>query len=198
MPEHISSTPTTSDRTAPAGERGAPPPPPRPPHHHLGLVGLVAAGGVAGTAARYGTSLWLGTAGSGLPTATLTVNLVGCFLLGLLLEALGRRGPETPRMRGVRLGLGTGVMGGFTTFSSLAEELAQLVHTHAVGVAALYAVLSVVGGLVATVGGITLAAGHHRLSSDDLPEDPDEEEEPAVRDRDTLEADTEGGGGERR
>ncbi len=194
MPEHISPTPTTSHRTAGAGERGAPPPPPLPPHHHLGLVGLVAAGGVAGTAARYGTSLWLGNAASGLPTATLTVNLVGCFLLGLLLEALGRRGPETPRMQQVRLGLGTGVMGGFTTFSSLAEELAQLVHTHADGVAALYAVLSVVGGLVATMGGITLAAGHHRLTSDDLPEDPDEEEQPPAADRDTRGAGTEGGG----
>lgn len=192
MPAHRSPTPTTPDRAARAAERGAPSP--RPPHHHLGLVGLVAAGGVVGTTARYATTLWLGTAGSGLPTATLTVNLVGCFLLGLLLEALGRRGAESPRMQAARLALGTGVLGGFTTFSSLAEELAQLVHEHADGVAVLYAVVSVVGGLVATVLGITLAAGHHRLTTADLPEDPDEEEEPAVPDRDHLEADTEGGG----
>lgn len=193
MPAHRSPTPTTTpDHTAPAAERGAPPP--TPPHRHLGLLGLVAAGGVVGTAARYGSTLWLGTAASGLPTATLAVNLVGCFLLGLLLEALGRRGPESPRMQAARLALGTGVLGGFTTFGSLAEELAQLVHAHADGVAAVYAVVSVVGGLVATVLGITLAAGHHRLTSGDLPEDPDEEEEPAVPDRDNREADTEGGG----
>lgn len=159
-------------------------------NHHLGLVGLVAAGGVVGTSASYATTLWLGTAGSGLPTATLAVNLVGCFLLGLLLEALGRRGPETTRMQRARLTLGTGVVGGFTTFSSLAEELALLVHEHAGGIAVLYAAVSVIGGLVATVLGITLAAGHHRLTSSDLPEDPDAEEVPAVPDRDTLEADT--------
>lgn len=192
MPEHRSPTPTTSGRATPAGGRGAPPP--RPPHHHLGLVGLVAAGGVVGTAARYGAALWLGTTASGLPTATLIVNLVGCFLLGLLLEALGRRGPETSRMQAARLALGTGVLGGFTTFSSLAEDLAQLVHTHAAGVAALYAVASVVGGLAATVGGITLAAGHHRLSTTDLPEDPDAEEEPAGPAHDPRKVDTDSGG----
>ena len=192
MPEHRSPTPTTPDRAGMAGARGAPPP--RAPHHHLGLVGLVAAGGVLGTLARYGTAEWLGTTASGLPTAILTVNLVGCFLLGLLLEALGRRGPETSRMQAARLTLGTGVLGGFTTFSSLAEDLAQLVHTHADGVAALDAVATVVGGLIATVGGIALAAGHRRLTSTDLPEDPDAEEEPAEPDRDPQTVDTDRGG----
>lgn len=176
--------------------------PPRPPHHHLELVGLVAAGGVVGTLARYETTLWLGTAPSGLPTATVTVNLVGCFLLGLLLEALGRRGPESSRMQAARLTLGTGMLGGFTTFSSLAEELAQLVHTHAVGVAALYAVVSVVGGLIATVMGITFAAAHHRRSTTDLPDDPDDpddpKKDPTAGDRVNLEAKNTESGGEGR
>lgn len=187
MPAHRCATPTPPDRAARAVERGAPPP--KPPHHHLGLVLLVAAGGVAGTTARYATTLWLDIAGSGLPSDTLTVNLVGCFLLGLLLEALGRRGPESPRMQRARLALGTGLVGGFTTFSSLAEELALLVHEHAGGVAVVYAAVSVVGGIVSTVLGITLAAGHHRLTRTDLLEDPDAEEEPAVSDRDNLETD---------
>lgn len=166
MPENRPTTPGVSTPAAPVSP---------PAHHRLELVVLVAAGGVVGTFARYATTLWLGTASSGLPTATLVVNLVGCFVLGLLLEALGRRGPETPRQQALRLGLGTGVVGGFTTFSSLAEELALLVHTHAAAVAGLYAAVSVVGGLVASVLGIVVAAGHHRLTREGLPADPDAE-----------------------
>lgn len=192
MPAHR--PPATPDRTTSAAEQVAPP---RPPHHHLGMVVLVAVGGVAGTIGRDVTTRWLTTTDDGLPVATLTVNLAGCFLLGLLLEALGRRGPETPRMRGMRLALGTGVLGGFTTFSSLAEELALLVHDHGDVVAVVYAAVSVIGGLVAAVLGIALAAGHHRLTSADLPEDPDAEEEPAVPDRDDRAADTETRGEQR-
>lgn len=120
--------------------------------------------GFVGAAARYGTSLWLGTADSGLPAATLMVNLLGCLLLGVLLEALGRRGPETPRVRAVRLAVGTGVIGGFTTVSSLVEEVAALVGDGAVGVAVLYSGVSVVGGLLAAVAGIALATWLPRRS----------------------------------
>lgn len=165
---------------APRSHLAAPPGRSRPVHHRLDLVALVAVGGFVGTAARYATTLWLGTARSGLPTATLAVNLLGCFLLGLLLEALGRRGPENPRMQGVRLALGTGVLGGFTTFSSLAEELALLVHHDRAAVAAGYAALSVLGGVAAAVLGVALAAGHHRLSTARLPDDPDAQDLDAV------------------
>ena len=100
------------------------------PHRDPRLVLLVAAGGMVGTAARYLVSAALPTAPGTFPTATLLVNAVGAFCLGLLAEALVRRaGTGGAEVRGdllVRLALGTGALGGFTTFSSLAVELDRL------------------------------------------------------------------------
>jgi fluoride exporter len=57
--------------------------------------------------------------GSELPLATLLINLAGAFLLGVLLERLGRARGEPQRRRLVRLLAGTGFLGGFTTYSAL-------------------------------------------------------------------------------
>lgn len=126
--------------------------------HHTDpvLVASVAAGGALGSLARYALSHAV-HARAGWPLATLTENLVGAFLLGLLLHWLLRRGHETPRRRWLRLTLGTGVLGGFTTYSAFALELHGLLATGRVGVAAGYALASVVGGTVACVAGVALA-----------------------------------------
>lgn len=132
----------------------------RPLHapHHTDpvLVASVAAGGALGSLARYGLSHALHPR-AGWPLATLAENLVGAFLLGLLLQWLLRRGHETPRRRWLRLTLGTGVLGGFTTYSAFALELHGLLAGGRVGVAAGYAVASVVGGTLACVAGVALA-----------------------------------------
>jgi CrcB protein len=130
----------------------------QPAHHRLSLVALVALGGLIGTTGRYAVSGWLGTSVSGWPTATFTVNIVGSLALGALLEALARRGAETSRAQAVRLLVGTGVIGSFTTFSSLAEETDLLVRGSSTGLAVGYAVSSLAVGLVATVLGIAAAA----------------------------------------
>ena len=130
----------------------------RPPHHDLRLVALVAAGGAVGTSARWALVETVGSTAGGWPTATFVANLLGSFLLGVLLEGLLRRGPETPRRQRLRLGLGTGVLGGFTTFSSLALELERLLAGGQVGTGVLYGVASLVLGLVACLLGIALAA----------------------------------------
>lgn len=142
-------------------------------HHHLDprLVTLVAVGGMAGTGARYLVSAALPSTG-GWPTATLVENLAGSFLLGLLLEGLLRRGTESPRGRLVRLALGTGVLGGFTTFSSLAIELERLLADGALMTATTYAVVSLVGGLAACLLGVALAARHHTSRDDGGPDGP--------------------------
>ena len=130
----------------------------RRPHLDLRLVLLVTAGGRVGTAGR----AWLVKAVptlDGWPTATLVANLAGSFLLGLLLEALIARGPETNRLRGLRLGLGTGVLGGFTTYSSFAVEMERLVIAARPGLAAAYAAVSLAGGLAACVAGIWVGGG---------------------------------------
>jgi CrcB protein len=127
--------------------------------HHLNplLVLVVGAGGVVGTAGRYGLARWIPTEG-GLPVATLTANLVGAFLLGVLLELLVRAGRETPGRRVLRLGIGTGVMGGFTTFSSLALEVEKLFDAGRTWLALTYGLGSVVVGFVVCLGGVVLSS----------------------------------------
>ncbi|WP_307793763.1 fluoride efflux transporter FluC [Actinotalea soli] len=128
------------------------------PHLDPRLVALVAVGGMVGTTARFLLSTSLPHTEGAWPTATFLENLVGAFLLGLLLETLVRRGAESPRGRSVRLGLGTGALGGFTTYSSLALELERLLTDGAFVIAAAYATATVVLGLAACFAGVTLAA----------------------------------------
>ncbi|MDO8121080.1 CrcB family protein [Isoptericola sp. b490] len=127
------------------------------PHLHPGLVLAVAAGGAVGSVARGLLGSAVGAV-DGWPLGTMTANLVGSFLLGLLLEALLRRGPETPRARLVRLALGTGTMGGFTTFSSLALEIERLLADGSTGVAVGYAAATVVLGLASCAAGVVVGA----------------------------------------
>ncbi|GEL99258.1 FluC/FEX family fluoride channel [Cellulomonas terrae] len=145
----------------------------RPPHLDPRLVAVVAVGGAVGTAVRWVLTQTIGTSPSGWPTATFVENLLGSLLLGALLEALLRRGEESRRGRLVRLAAGTGVLGGFTTFSSLAIEIERLLAAGQVTMGLLYGVLSVVLGLVACVAGIVLASRHHRWRHQRLP-GPDE------------------------
>lgn len=135
------------------------------------LLALVALGGAVGTALRYGLGLLL-PPDDGVPWATLLENVVGAFLLGMLLEALVRAGREDARRRFLRLGLGTGLLGGFTTFSALALETRNLLAAGDLLLGVGYPVGSVVLGVVAATAGVTLAAsvrGHVGL----LPPDPD-------------------------
>ena len=117
---------------------------------------MVALGGAIGTAAREAISLAIPPIG-GVPVAILGINVVGAFLLGLLLESLLRRGPDAGRRRDLRLFLGTGVLGGFTTYSALAADSSVLLIEESALVGVLYAVGSVVLGALASWGGIVLA-----------------------------------------
>nr|WP_281497204.1 CrcB family protein [Ornithinimicrobium sp. F0845] len=121
------------------------------------LILAVALGGALGTSGRYAVSLLLG-AGHHAPWATLAVNVTGAFLLGLLLERLASAGPETPRRRLARLALGTGLLGGFTTYSALALELHQLLETAEIAAAVLYGLGTVCAGLLACAAGVALGA----------------------------------------
>jgi CrcB protein len=134
----------------------------RPPHLDPRLVAVVALGGAVGTTGRWAVAQWLGASPGGWPTATFVVNVLGSFLLGVLLEALLRRGQESRRGRLVRLGAGTGVLGGFTTFSSLAIEMERLIAAGQVTKSAAYGVLSVVLGLLACLAGVALASRRAR------------------------------------
>lgn len=133
----------------------------RPPHRRLLLVLAVGVGGAFGTGARHGLSLLLPPVEE-WPVATLTANLLGAFLLGMLLEALLLRGAETPRRLLLRLGAGTGALGGFTTFSSLALEAQRMLAAGASGQAFGYVGISLAGGVLACFAGTVLAARGRR------------------------------------
>jgi CrcB protein len=115
----------------------------------LPLLVVVAAGGAVGALARYGVAEALPHGRSALPVGTLVVNVVGCLCLGLLV------GLE-PWARWLRPFLGTGVLGGFTTFSTFALETDRLL-ARAPGVAVLYAGLSLGVGLPAAALGLRVA-----------------------------------------
>jgi fluoride exporter len=148
-----------ADSDVEAGDRPAGPP--RPAHLSWPNVGLVAAGGTAGTGLRFlisrVTPTW-----AGLPVAIFAINVVGAFLLGLLLERLAGHDHDVAWSRRLRLAIGTGVLGGFTTYSALATDTAVLDTTHP-GRAAGYALGTVVVGAIASTAGI--AASRRRQPS---------------------------------
>ncbi len=115
-------------------------------------AGLVALGGAAGALARYGLSVWLGALGTRhgwatFPLATLLINVTGSFALGYLLTLLGR-GAWPPELR---LALGTGFLGAYTTFSAFSAETDALLLRGEWGRGALYVLLTVGAGLAAAV-----------------------------------------------
>lgn len=133
-------------------------------HLHPGYVGLVILGGVFGTLARYGLEAVIPTPGD-WPLSTLLINLAGAFALGALLEGLVRCGRDLGRLRIIRLVVGTGFLGSFTTYSTLAVEASLLLDASRVSAALLYLSASVIGGACVTTLGIWVAAKHHRTDT---------------------------------
>ena len=113
---------------------------------------LAALGGVLGALARWGVARALHSPAGGWPWATLLVNVTGCALIGLLLAVLPARFPTSPWLRPF---LATGVLGGYTTFSTFAVDAVRLADGGAPGRALGYVLASVLGGLGAVVAGLT-------------------------------------------
>lgn len=135
-------------------------------------IAAIAAGGALGTLARYGTERTLVPDPTGFPWATFTVNVVGSLLLGLIMTLVVERWPPT---RYVRPFAAIGFCGGFTTFSTLAVEVAQRAQHGRVGLAVGYLVASLVAGVAAAVLGMALARGRAIPISRDRPlPDPDD------------------------
>lgn len=106
-------------------------------------------GGAAGTLGRHGVAEWIGT-GSGWPWPTFVVNVLGSLALGVVVARLGR--PDDPR----RLLLGTGLLGGFTTYSAFAVETDHLLRDDRLALALLYPVATVALGFAAALAGMLL------------------------------------------
>ncbi|QAY74846.1 CrcB family protein [Agromyces protaetiae] len=129
----------------------------RPAHLQWRLLGLVALGGVIGAGVREALTLVIPHLGV-FPIAVFGINVTGAFILGALLEALAQRGPDEGRRRAVRLFVGTGVLGGYTTYSTLAVDTAQLLRADDWLWAAVYALGTVIVGAAASIAGILLVA----------------------------------------
>ena len=115
---------------------------------------LAALGGALGALGRWGVAVALPAERGTWPWATLVVNLAGCLLIGVLLAVLASRRPEDERLR---VFVGAGVLGGFTTFSTFAVEFAALLRAGMPVLAVGYVAASVVGGVVAVAVGIRAA-----------------------------------------
>lgn len=133
-----------------------------PPHFTPTLLFVVFLGGCAGTYARYWVSTEILPAANGWPNATFAVNLLGAFLLGFLLEGLVRLGDDRGVRQLVRLAIGTGFMGAFTTYSSFASDVYNLVRHDYILEALGYGVLTIVGGLALSAFGIWIASSHRK------------------------------------
>ncbi|ORE88036.1 fluoride efflux transporter CrcB [Aurantimonas sp. 22II-16-19i] len=115
---------------------------------------LVALGGGIGAALRHLSGLAaMRLLGAGFPYGTMFVNVVGSFVMGVFIELLSRRFGGSAELR---LFVATGVLGGFTTFSSFSLDTAFLYERGDVALAAIYVIGSVVIGIAALFAGLAL------------------------------------------
>lgn len=118
---------------------------------------LVMLGGAIGAGGRHlvGRAL-LAALGPGYPWGTLTVNIVGGMAMGALVALMARGTlPQEP----TRLLVAVGVLGGFTTFSAFSLDVVTMIERGSWGLALGYALLSVVGSVIALFAGLALVRG---------------------------------------
>jgi len=129
-------------------------------------LGVILIGGAVGSALRAWLETTFPPAAGHWPWTTWWINVSGALMLGVLLEVLAVTGPDEGWRRGVRLGVGTGALGGYTTYSTFAVETVQLLQGGAWLVGLGYALGSVLTGVLAAVVGVwavrRLLRGHRR------------------------------------
>jgi len=133
---------------------------------HGGVLVVIAAGGGLGALARYGLGRAWPTPAGGFPWATFTVNVVGCLLIGVLMVLISEVGVGPRQGVGnkrawvahplARPFLGVGVLGGFTTFSTYADEVRDLLRPGTAPLAFGYLAGTVLGALLAVLAGVRL------------------------------------------
>ncbi|MFJ8596741.1 fluoride efflux transporter CrcB [Streptomyces sp. NPDC093598] len=119
------------------------------------VVAVVSLGGAVGAAARYAASLWWPMPPGGFPWTTLWVNIAGCAVIGVFMVVITEIRPAHPLVRPF---FGTGVLGGFTTFSTYTVDIQKLIDGGHAGTGLAYLVATPLAALTA----VWLAAGTTR------------------------------------
>jgi len=114
----------------------------------------LAIGAFCGTILRYGMGKIVMPLSNGFPLGTLLINLTGCLFLGWFFTIVLFRW-NLPLS--IRLGIDTGFIGSFTTFSTFSVETINLIEIHHEALALIYVLISIVGGIASTAIGFAFA-----------------------------------------
>ena len=112
----------------------------------------VAGGGAIGSVVRYVVGVVMLRSSSGFPLSTLLINVAGSFFIGLFARLFDA--PDHHQV--LRVALTVGICGGFTTFSAFSAETVTMLQQGKVGRAALYVMVSLVAGMLATFAGLMI------------------------------------------
>ncbi len=120
----------------------------------ISTIAAIAAGGAIGALARHGVNVGaVHVLGHGYPYGTMIVNILGSFIMGILIVKFSQMDHVTQEMRAFFV---TGILGAFTTFSTFSLDFANLVERQEITMAALYAIVSVVCAILALFAGLWL------------------------------------------
>jgi CrcB protein len=116
------------------------------------VLAAIAVGGAVGATLRYGIGLAVPATPTGFPWAIFLINVSGCLLIGVLMVLVTQ---VWPAQRLVRPFFGTGVLGGFTTFSTYVVDIQRLVDAGAAATALTYLAGTLVAALIAVQAGMS-------------------------------------------
>ncbi|MFJ4623922.1 fluoride efflux transporter FluC [Streptomyces sp. NPDC088812] len=119
---------------------------PSPKRRQAEILAAIAAGGVIGACARYGATLIWPTAPTAFPWTTFWINVTGCAAMGILMVLITERFTAHPLTRPF---LGTGVLGGYTTFSTATLDTQRLLDAGRPGTGLLYAAATLLAAFAA-------------------------------------------------
>jgi CrcB protein len=120
---------------------------------HGAVLGVIAVGGGLGAIARYGISVLSPTRVGHFPWGTFATNVLGCFLIGVLMVLITEVWAAHHLLRPF---LGVGVLGGFTTFSTYTNEVRGLLQPSTIGIALAYLAGTLICALFAVIVGVWL------------------------------------------
>ena len=126
----------------------------------LAASALVAAGGAVGAVARFQLGrliTQLTGPANAFPWGTLSVNVIGSLAMGVLIGWIARGNLGTETTESMRLLIGVGLLGGFTTFSAFSAELVTMLQRGQMADALAYGAVSLVAGMAALVAGLLIA-----------------------------------------